>query len=267
MSRDPLGFGDRGNSVWLSVYLCASNSTLTFSDPSGLSPIGSLDGYRKCWGKPQGLQYVVRRGVFDKIEFTAIFRWLRSQWQVEWKPDPTAFNADCCCCTSVGFVQIVKTSVESNCPLIDFLTSHGWMVDATGQSFFEYKYQEHTNPCVRPVSIATMSDAPGLRDLWSTCYALRPFLLYRLEQKFETCVVCLDGNEGPNIEFRPAVQGGEFASIEGLTVYGCLKWTHSWQMLHRPQSDASDFVTRRLLEGVPGMRDGHYQTQHRDYGE
>ena len=216
-STDPLGLVDGTN-----LYILPSLNN--YIDPSGMLPYMPelpLGGGRTCRGAPEGIQGVSGRGRFSLVRVFQDAPDLESgrfnmDIEFTWSFRRRDFfsTSGCCCCTKIGFVQIVKSATEYE----RFALATVWHVDDGIP--YSHGNQPTTNPCLDNLSTTNihMRDRPGT--------ARRTTLggrLLRHVHDFETCVVCLAGPEG--IEFDLNIWEPNLR-LGGLTVYGCVRWSY-----------------------------------------
>ena len=208
--------------------------------PSGMDPFGGKacscqgpQGTATCNGKPNGIEYISGRGIFDYVilgEYTKDDGDIGSELSGGWSTDHTKFHDSdgCCCCSKIGIVQTYSERYRYLGNPTDEHPTPGsfWFVDKA----IPYPLQKTTNPCVLGRRYITWRDAPGADEL-------TPLINIRLKsitQNFWSCVVCLAGNEGPVTEL---VNPGDYepddvfphgeTKYTGMTVYGCVNWGHS----------------------------------------
>jgi hypothetical protein len=117
-----------------------------------------------------------------------------------------------------------------------------------------------TDPCNSPRR-ARLEDNPlSPVRLGSWLYSI---YAKSFEQEFETCAVCLAGNEGPLVaEFFYPDFGGTWKVLNGLTVYGCVRWGHTFRSNVWPPTSRKDYTTTRWMNGwAPkhGSDGGYYE--------
>ncbi len=185
-------------------------------DPTG-TQLGYKPGKATCRGKPTGVAYVGGRGTFlasltDFVhEPTNPVDWVNrigSNFFINFRWNSSNFvdAAGCCCCSSIGYLQVAKTEIhrESDVGLLE-----SWW---ERKSYFldgGWPYQgKQMSPCLGKGTL-TANDAPNA--------TVEVFgVVRKLRQSFVTCAVCLSGIEGP-VGKNP---------VTGITVYGCVKWGH-----------------------------------------
>jgi RHS repeat-associated protein len=229
MTLDSRGFVDGVNR-----YRYARNNPCHFVDPSGgqsckptflgVNPVLSRGTFLAAM-EPLGEQdpifgFIPRQSRIGS-DFTLRFSWRHGAFDLGKR------GCDCCCLT-VGFVQIAKyaTNYESG-----FGQEEDWHLDGG----FPYTFSAHATlrstgePCIRiagAVDAIEISDSPNdleFRYLFQGGY-LRSRLL-TLDQEFETCAVCLGGSPGTP-GGQPEGIVARLGRIAGITVYGCVTWTH-----------------------------------------
>jgi RHS repeat-associated protein len=237
MSIDPIYFEDYRNEV----FRYARNSPLVRIDPTGL-----------ICEDPTAMPFVAGRGEFTDVVFRGTTgrppgepgKW-QSIFSLEWKSNIGAFNSTadnkpCCCCDRLGMVQITRSSKDRG---IAWHWETDWYLDAavpypTGlpkdlRNDSPKNLSTSGSPCGKNSLTLGMFDAPGI---WPDPWGPLSNGLERYRQKFETCVVCLSGLEGPS-------NGNSVGAI-----YGCLTWEHEFR--HQAKGDE---VKRRLLSHVKGF--------------
>jgi RHS repeat-associated protein len=165
--------------------------------------------------------------------------YLESFFNLHWQMNRRLFvGAACCKCSQVGFIQIVKQQSELYSWIPDRVATKGWALDSGipygYASFYNTQFKGGNipatgDPCKIPV--IGMQDAPGV-PINLPWFAFGWGMWGRrgsLFQEFETCVVCLDGTEGPEFELIQML-GGSDSVLSSFTTYGCVKWSHEFRV-------------------------------------
>ena len=172
---------------------------------------------------------------------------LQSFFGAHWHPRPESFLKNGCSqCNEIGFVQIVKQTVKKTAFglgwFIGWWESSSWQVDSGIPYPFNDARQPNlpsrADPMISPIAMADVPEAilGVLGDL------------NHFSQEFETCVVCLDGIEGPatiTTRHMADARNGIVDSYDDYTVYGCIRWEHVWTL----QADGTHNVTQRITAG------------------
>jgi hypothetical protein len=191
---------------------------------------------------------------------------LQSNFYATWKPTSDKFQEikggrTCKRCDKIGFVQITTTTDATFSGLLGsaraVLTNHAWAVDP-GIAYGNVHYPNPmpgsgigntVDPTARNAKIS-MGDAPGFG-------ISLPFFGTTLEhvtQKFETCVACLGGNEGPGRADTMLMP------FERMTVYGCVTWHH--EFTRQPNGT---YKVNRVLDGESARSETQPVTKPYDY--
>jgi RHS repeat-associated protein len=220
--------------------------------PSGriASPIQATQPLSPCQPTPLGKNCILNRGEFvlgtvgpyvpdpfpwEIRSYIGSVTHLRWRWYTE--PNNPFTPGEICCCNKIGFAQVGWS----------YATWEGGIVEKTGKWIVDkgIPYPKGSpitnNPC-------GSAGAIDLRDRPSTYETIRgAFRLLKLDQRFETCVICLDGIEGPRFSSITTIP--HRTDILGITVYGCVKWGHSivWEGSRRK------YRYRRYIDEVPDV--------------
>jgi RHS repeat-associated protein len=215
-------------------------------------PLSHIDVTGLVCEDPTTMPYVSGRGEFTDIVFRGSpgpgsgerGKW-RSIFNLEWQSSAGAFHSivdetSCCCCDQVAFVQIARTQKDRG---IAWHWETDWFLDS-GTPYSEglaksarteaaRNLPTSGDPCTSKILTLGMFDSPGI---WPDPFGPFSNGLERYRQKFETCVVCLSGLEGPR-------SGNSVGAI-----YGCVTWEHEFRY-----KSTGDEVRRRLLSNIKGF--------------
>lgn len=246
LSQDPLGIR-----TTLNLFTYADGNPITAIDPSGLYK--TYDGRRGCWGKARRLEYITNRGSFSTTGRTSVSSartalrggaaaadYVGISVQIQWdvnnanftqneryvhsRPEGDTWVRDrgCCCCDRVWFTQIAETTIKHhNDPVLDWLRSIELGVDPPDNYYYPFGDQVRSAavPCKGDPDIR-LGDEPG------TAISVLG-LITRYDFKAETCVVCLNGNEGPAGSWRFRRPRSHEHTLNAIATYGCIKWGFS----------------------------------------
>jgi RHS repeat-associated protein len=231
--RDPVKY----LSTDMNLYRYAGNSTIARTDEDGLQ--AGAPGTGICMGKPRGVVFVPGRGTFSSVTLgpygSGSEDWMErvgSGFSCRWTPNAAAFadRNGCPCCKQVGIVQVVAAAATWMFKEVSMPVE--WEVDGG------IPYPKGQQTTVDPMSLGAMimtNDSPSAQvyAIWGLGRKL-----HYLWQRFETCAVCLRGNEADK-------------NYRGLTVYGCVSWEHH---VWRP-ADSPNYYYRRELAGLVATGD------------
>ncbi len=218
-----------------------------------------FDGHRCTRAEYDQVKYLPDRGIFRSVKMTtntettphAIFGTIPfaaffSELVFDFKPsagfvlDASKFNSDCCCCKTLGVVQIVKQSIGYKGILpthVPFYRSHDWEIDA-GICGFPYSPSSTGSPCHLiddPVAGKITSGSVPFSDTPAVGFPSFAGYLTNVTQDFEACIVCIQ----PHSEYMghdrndEGFLGGATGRVLGAVSYGCIRWGHSWEYTGR----------------------------------
>jgi RHS repeat-associated protein len=217
-------------------YYCYSLRGMVTIDPSGKVPCDTISG--GIHSRPDaGGAKVWFEGTSGKGNGEELGKW-QSIFNLSWTADPEQFKGSgCCecCCNWAGIVQIFRTTAVGFTPLHHRWPLGTWTPEFALDGGIPYPHGGQLdlrklgknkptagNPCSTPPLSIAMFDSPGI---WP---GPAPFTLRSYKQEFETCIVCLNGCEGPIWDFVYEFPGSITPYNDRLVSYGCVTWEHSF---------------------------------------
>jgi RHS repeat-associated protein len=202
-------------------YVYATNRPAFHTDPSGeFQDVIYLPRVK-----------VIVRASLSEVPFVEKDDRFQSYFHVQFGIDPPLFSEiKPCCCDTVGIVQVASGyALAYNATALVQKVDVGPLIDKS----IPYPGDKVRKPCSERQTLES-EDYPGLNGpLLDRMLRARWVIV---NQKFETCVVCLEGREGLLLHKL---------GITRMYVYGCITWDH---MLWWSEISKSYTVRRRLMD-------------------
>ena len=217
MSRDPIGYrGSPGN-----LFLYAESR-----------PVGGTDSFGLTFVHHSDRGVMTPSFVGPTTPQTDPFYnpdWIRMGFEAQFDPIASSYSSNCGkLCNQIGFTQVVRSDSE-------YTGWTGFRIDV--QEFFSQEGSFHLDEGELSYDLAPLgSPLPVVGDPTLTSIKMGDGPAYlknnggsqliSADVEFETCVVCLQGAEGPATSW---VASGGLRSLRltNFTTYACTRWGYS----------------------------------------